>query len=159
MLPPDGPSSSIADALAQALAARYAQGPPVGTDFHPDQANAALLQAYLASQAAPQAPAPFMGAHMPAWQPAAAPAAPVAPSQGGMGGEGAYAGDDYAHAGWGTAQPYDYAGANDPYGGGYQHANQAPVPSPPVLPNWQRQRTSPAIDALRNRAPLMRHGF
>ena len=156
MLPPDGNTSSIADALAQALAARYAQGPPVGTDFHPDQANAALLQAYLASQAAPASPS-FMGAHTGPIPAAPAPA-PAAPS-GMYPGEGEYAGDDYAHAGWGTAQPYDYAGANDPYGGGYQHANQAPVPSPPVMPNWQRQRTSPAINALRNRTPLMRHGF
>lgn len=39
-------------------------------------------------------------------------AAPAAPAQGAaLGGEGTYGGDDYAHAGWGTAQPFDYAAA------------------------------------------------
>jgi hypothetical protein len=40
-------------------------------------------------------------------RPAAGPAA-MPPAQGGLGGEGEYGGDEYAHAGWGQAQPYDY---------------------------------------------------
>jgi len=35
--------------------------------------------------------------------------APQPPQGFGLGGEGAYGGDEYAHAVWGTAQPYDYA--------------------------------------------------
>jgi len=78
--------------------------------------------------------------------------AAVPPAQGfGLGGEGNYGGDDYAHAGWGTAQPFDY-GYHDPYGGDFQHANQGPVPSGPVpsaMPNPGRPSNllpHPALD-------------
>jgi len=109
-LPPDNPPvvptapvpTHLDPGLMAAIRGLFNPGPagPAGVPFNQDSAGNAMLQQVYALGYGPQSTVSPAGI---------AEHALPAPAQGGLGGEGEYGGDDYAHLGWGTAQPYDYA--------------------------------------------------
>jgi len=103
------------------LSAAFGPPPPVTpTGFSPDLAAAML--AAIAQQAQGGTVNPLgIGAHSMA--------------SGGLGGEGDYGGDDYAHAGWGTAPPIPFSVAHA--------AATGPARGPAVRPGGQWELLHP----------------